>query len=69
VLVEKRKRGKVVTVVRGLPEVGNDLPGILSLLKSICGAGGTIKEGQLEIQGDHRAATVKVLSEMGYKVF
>ena len=66
--VEKRKRGKVVTVIRGLPAVGNDLPGVLTRLKSVCGAGGTIKDEQLEIQGDHREAATKVLSEIGYKV-
>ena len=42
IAVEKRKRGKVVTVIRGLPEVGNDLPVLLTQLKSTCGAGGAL---------------------------
>ncbi|MEM7314532.1 MAG: translation initiation factor [Planctomycetota bacterium] len=66
--VEKRKRGKVVTVIRGLPAAGNDLSALLSKLKSVCGAGGTLKDEQLELQGDHRETATKLLSEIGYKV-
>ena len=51
--IEKRKKGKVVTVIRGLPAEGNDLDELLTRLKSQCGAGGTIKDECLEIQGDH----------------
>ena len=47
--LEKRKRGKVVTVVRGLPAVGNDLPQLLSELKTACGAGGSLQDEQLEL--------------------
>jgi len=53
VQVEKRKRGKLMTVVRGLAASENDLPGLLSQLKNLCGAGGTVKDDQIEIQGDH----------------
>ncbi len=66
--VEKRKRGKVVTVVRGLPADGNDLPGLLGRLKAACGAGGTIKEDELEIQGDHQERLRGLLAEIGYRV-
>src|SRR5436853_5314124 len=52
--VEKRKKGKLVTVVRGLSADGNDLAGLLSRLKSQCGAGGAIHDDCLEVQGDHR---------------
>jgi translation initiation factor 1 len=48
---EKRPKGKIVTVIRGLADVG--LNGLLSHLKAACGAGGTLKDGVLEIQGDH----------------
>src|SRR4051794_18276296 len=51
--LEKRKKGKLVTVVRGLSANGNDLAGLLSRLKSQCGAGGTIHDDGLEVQGDH----------------
>lgn len=66
--IEKRKKGKVVTVVRGLPAVGNDLPGLLTTLKNRCGAGGTIEGDECEIQGEHLERIRLVLSELGYKV-
>ena len=68
VRVEKRKRGKLVTVVAGLFENECDLPELLTLLKNHCGAGGTIKEGLIEIQGDHQDRVRKKLSELGYNV-
>ena len=66
--VEKRRKGKVVTVIRGLPAAGNDLPALLSRLKSHCGAGGTIDGESLEIQGEHVERIRAALSEMGYRV-
>lgn len=66
--VEKRKKGKVVTVIRGLSALGNDLPELLSQLKSQCGAGGTIHEESLEIQGEHVARIRAALTELGYGV-
>lgn len=66
--VEKRKKGKVVTVVRGLPADENDLPGLLGRLKAACGAGGTIKDDELEIQGDHLERLRSLLGEIGYRV-
>ncbi len=66
--VEKRARGKVVTVVRGLPAEGNDLPGLLAQLKSACGAGGALKEDGMEIQGNHLERVRHMLSEAGYRI-
>jgi translation initiation factor 1 len=66
--VEKRKKGKVVTVIRGLPADGNDLPSLVSQLKSRCGAGGAIHEDQLEIQGAHIERIAALLKELGYVV-
>ena len=66
--VEKRKKGKVVTVIRGLPSEGNDLPGLLTRLKSGCGAGGTIAEETIEIQGKHLERIRSTLQELGYRV-
>ena len=66
--VEKRKKGKLVTVIRGLPAVGNDLPALLSRLQSQCGAGGTIQDDSLEIQGEHVERIRAALSEWGYRV-
>ena len=65
--VEKRKKGKVVTVVRGLPGEGNDLPALLVELKTACGAGGTLKEDTLEIQGKHLDRVREHLEKIGYR--
>jgi translation initiation factor 1 len=66
--VEKRKKGKRVTVIRGLAAEGNDLPDVLKQLKSACGAGGAIKEDVIEIQGQQVENVRKVLSRLGYRV-
>ncbi|MCY2991075.1 MAG: translation initiation factor [Planctomycetota bacterium] len=66
--VEKRKKDKLVTVVRGLAVDGNDLPGLLTQLKTACGAGGTLKDDVLEIQGQHLERMRAVLGELGFRV-
>ncbi len=66
--VEKRKKGKVVTLVRDLPPEGNDLPALLTTMKNACGAGGTLKDGILEIQGRHVERVREVLASLGYRV-
>ncbi len=70
VSVQKRKAGRVVTVIEGLTGTANDLPALLSQLKSVCGAGGTVKadEDLIELQGDHSARVRKSLAEIGYRV-
>ena len=64
--VEKRKKGKQVTVVRGLAP--DDLADLLTQLKSSCGAGGTIKEETIEIQGKHLERVRSLLAAVGYRV-
>ncbi len=66
--VEKRKKGKLVTLVRGLSAEGNDLPGLLKQLKSACGAGGAVKEDVLEIQGNQLDRLRDVLGQIGFRV-
>ena len=66
--IEKRKKGKVVTIVCGLPAEGNDLLELLSMLKAACGAGGTLKEDALEIQGKHAERIRETLARIGYRV-
>ena len=68
VAVEKRSKGKKVTVVRDLSAEGNDLPALLAQLKTACGAGGTLKDGILEIQGDHRERVSDMLNQIGYRL-
>jgi translation initiation factor 1 len=67
-VVEKRKKGKLVTVIRGLSADESDLPDLLSRLKTACGAGGAIKEEFLELQGDHLDRVRGLLEEIGYCV-
>ena len=66
--IEKRKKGKLVSIILGLDAVNNDLPELLTLLKNKCGAGGSIQEGALEIQGKHLDRLRTELQIMGYKV-
>jgi translation initiation factor 1 len=63
-----RRGGKVVTVVRGLPERGPARERIAGELKRFCGAGGTIKDGSIEIQGDHRERVAEWLRAHDYTV-
>ncbi|MBC7833550.1 MAG: translation initiation factor [Phycisphaerales bacterium] len=62
----ERRRGKVVTVISGLDPAASDLPGLLKSLRSKFGAGGTVSELGLELQGDHQAKAVHVLQSLGY---
>lgn len=64
----KRRRGKTVTVIGGLRHDPATFEALLKRLKQQCGAGGTFKDGELEIQGDHRERVAAALSAMGYKV-
>jgi translation initiation factor 1 len=60
--------GKVVTVVRGLPERGAALEARAGELRRLCGAGGTLRDGAVEIQGDHRERLAEHLRGLGYRV-
>lgn len=66
--VEKRKKGKTVSVVRGLSASDNDLPALLAKLKNACGAGGTVKDDEIEIQGNHLPRLRELLEEIGYRI-
>ena len=60
------RQGKVVTVIRGLP--ARDLEGRATELKRLCGAGGAVKDGAIEIQGDHRERIADRLRQLGHTV-
>ena len=62
------RRGKGVTTVFDLPLTGDGLRVLAATLKQKCGTGGTVKDGCIEIQGDHRDAVVAELEKHGYKV-
>ena len=60
--------GKTVTAIRGLPERGPALEGRMAELKRLCGAGGSLRDGVVEIQGDHRERIAERLRSLGYTV-
>lgn len=64
----KRRRGKTVTVIGGLQHDPATFEALLKKLKQQCGAGGTFKDRELEIQGDHRERVATALAAMGYKI-
>ena len=64
----KGRGGKAVTIVRGAPV---DAAGLVKLgqdLKAACGSGGTVKDGAVEVQGDHADKVVALLQQRGWKV-
>jgi translation initiation factor 1 len=63
----KGRGGKTVTVISGLQHDPGTKEKLLKQFKTLCGAGGTLKDGNLEIQGDHRDRLLDKLREMGYK--
>lgn len=65
-LEKKGRKGKTVTIVSGLQHNPSTMEEIARILKQYCGAGGTVKEGQIEIQGDNRSRVTEKLREMNY---
>ena len=63
---KKGRGGKTVTVISGLPLAGNDLKAFAKTLKKRCGGGGAVKDGNIELQGDHVDVMVDVLKKAGY---
>lgn len=64
---KKGRKGKTVTVITGLQLTQEDLAALAKRLKSLCGSGGTVKDGHIEIQGDHRERIAAELQRLGYK--
>jgi translation initiation factor 1 len=62
----KNRGGKTVTTVSGVPLGGEALRNLAKDLKRRCGTGGTVKDGVIEIQGDHRETIVAELSRRGF---
>lgn len=63
---EKRKFGKIVTIVEGIDDKQLSIKEVAKRLKSKLACGGTAKEGRIELQGDHKARVKEVLMEMGF---
>jgi translation initiation factor 1 len=62
----KGRKGKVVTLVTGLQHNPQTVEEIARMLKQHCGAGGTVKDGTIEIQGDQRERVKDLLKQMNY---
>jgi translation initiation factor 1 len=62
------RKGKSVTIVSGLRHNPATMEEIARILKQYCGAGGTVKQGKIEVQGDQRDRVSAKLKDLNYKV-
>ena len=64
----KGRRGSSVSLISGIPLPADQMKILAKDLKKICGSGGTLKNGIIEIQGDHRELLMEQLTRRGFKV-
>ena len=67
-LDKKRRAGKTVTVASGFQHTPETLAAVAQTLKKKCGSGGTVKDGEIEIQGDHATRVADELQKLGYRI-
>jgi translation initiation factor 1 len=61
------RKGKTVTVITGFQAKPETLAALVKQLKTQCGTGGTVKDNEIEIQGDHKQKILEILIQLGYK--
>lgn len=61
------RKGKTVTIITGFQSKPETLQALLKQLKGQCGCGGTVKDNEIEIQGEHKQKILEILKKQGYK--
>lgn len=61
------RKGKTVTVITGFQTKPETLADLVKQLKTQCGSGGTVKDNEIEIQGEHKQKILEILTKLGYK--
>ena len=68
IFTEKRRYGKMVTIVVGINANDIDINDLARQLKTKCASGGTVKDGNIELQGDHKKKVQDTLIELGFNI-
>ncbi len=66
IYIDKRRYGKTVTIIEGIDSSDINIDELARALKTKCAAGGTTKDGKIELQGEHRKKVKQALEEMGF---
>ena len=68
IYIEKRRYGKTVTIVEGIDANDIDINDLARQLKTKCASGGTVKDGNIELQGNHKKKVYDALVGLGFNV-